>query len=215
MLQLEERNRRKYRWARLHWWLRMPGSHRAKENRQKMKENFSQGHQSLGCLWIWPLFLTCTYWSWALSLPWGNNTFTINQKTVMVYILLQCLANPPVFFQYASRGFWRYRLSWYMSQTIAKISAVSVHWCQRETQREKWRKQKKLNFQAMREHSRLGPQGLCPPALGGGSEESYSVWGAGCDQLMDFFVIGWLWGNWESVLSAFWFQPVLGLYACR
>ena len=37
-------------------------------------------------------------------------------------------------------------------------------------------------------HSRLVPQGLCPP-LRGGSEESYSVWGARRDQKEDFFFL--------------------------
>lgn len=34
------------------------------------------------------------------------------------------------------------------------------------------------------------------------------------DQLMDSFLIGWWWSNWESTSSAFWFQLVWGLCAC-
>ena len=35
----------------------------------------------------------------------------------------------------------------------------------------------------------------------------------GCDQLVDFLLIGWWWGKWESASSTFWFQPVWGLHA--
>ena len=35
-----------------------------------------------------------------------------------------------------------------------------------------------------------------------------------CDQLMDFLLVGWREGTWESASSTFWFQPVWGLCAC-
>ena len=48
----------------------------------------------------------------------------------------------------------------------------------------------------------------------GGSEESYSVQGAGHDRLVDILLTGWWGGNWKSASSTFWFQPVWGLRAC-
>ena len=36
----------------------------------------------------------------------------------------------------------------------------------------------------------------------------------GRDQLVDFLLIGWWWGKWESASSTFWFQLVWGLAAC-
>jgi len=47
----------------------------------------------------------------------------------------------------------------------------------------------------------------CAP-LRGGSEESYSVWGAGSDQLMDILQIGGWWSQWESGSLTFWFQQL-------
>ena len=35
-----------------------------------------------------------------------------------------------------------------------------------------------------------------------------------CGQLVDILLIGWWWGNWESIPSSFWFQPVWDLSAC-
>ena len=35
-----------------------------------------------------------------------------------------------------------------------------------------------------------------------------------CGQLVNILLIGWWWGNWESIPSSFWFQPVWDLSAC-
>ena len=52
-----------------------------------------------------------------------------------------------------------------------------------------------------------------PPLKGVVRTLSYAVQGAGCDQLMDNFLIGGWWGNWESAASTFWFQLFWDLYA--
>ena len=54
----------------------------------------------------------------------------------------------------------------------------------------------------------------CVTHPGIGSEESYSVQGTRCDQLMEILLTGWWWGNWELASPTFWFQPVWGLCAC-
>ena len=61
-------------------------------------------------------------------------------------------------------------------------------------------------------HSGLIPWKLCP-APGNDSEEFYSVQIARHDQLVDFPLIDWWWGNWESGSLTFWFQQVWDLHA--
>ena len=75
---------------------------------------------------------------------------------------------------------------------MAEISAT-LYTNAKQTRRDRVGGNRKSSFncQAKRGHSRLVPQGLCPPHLGGGGEESDSVWGAGRGQLMDSFLIGW------------------------
>ena len=68
-----------------------------------------------------------------------------------------------------------------------------------------------LIFRQRGEHSRLVPQGLWPPLEG--VVRSLTVFKfSRCDQLMNIFLIGWCWDNWESASSTFWFQLVWGLY---
>ena len=92
--------------------------------------------------------------------------------------------------------------------SVAKILAVFVPWHWIEMWIHSWRigeNRSSFNCQEKREHSGLVPHY---------SEESYSVQGAGHDQLLDTFLTGWWWGHWESVSSTFWFQQVWGLCAC-
>ena len=66
-----------------------------------------------------------------------------------------------------------------------------------------------------RGHSRLMPSKLCVPTWRGVVRSFTVMVQRGCDQLMDFLLIGWWWGKWESASSTFWFQPVWGLRACE
>ena len=66
--------------------------------------------------------------------------------------------------------------------------------------------------QAKREHSRLAFQKLCPPSPGGGSEEFYSVQGAGRGQLVDPSRTGWHQGEVSSIINLL-VSTSLGVYA--
>ena len=73
-----------------------------------------------------------------------------------------------------------------------------THAKQKSRERVGWNRKSSLNCQAKRKHSRLVPQGLCPPWRG--------KWGAlqcSRSRVMDIFLLGWWWANWESMSSTF------------
>ena len=75
-----------------------------------------------------------------------------------------------------------------------------------------------FDCQAKRGTQQASASRTVPPAAPrpsrGCSEESYSVWGAGRDQLTAIFLVAGWWGHWESASSTFWSQPLWGLCAC-
>ena len=96
-------------------------------------------------------------------------------------------------------------------------NSTSVNWYQIETWRQSlgWSKKGYLYcFARQRVPQRANALKIVCPALEVGSEESYSVQGAGSGQLMDILIGGW-WGNGESASSTYWFQPFWSLQACK
>ena len=92
-------------------------------------------------------------------------------------------------------------LGWDFCDHCQNLASVCWHWTESWRQSFGWSSKEELYcFARQRGQSGLVPSKLCPPA-GGGSEKSYSVQGAGHYQLLDTVVIGWWWGNWESVSS--------------
>ena len=62
-------------------------------------------------------------------------------------------------------------------------------------------------------HSGLMPSKLCPDLEGARRSFTVSIQ-RGPNQLVDILLIGWWWGNQESVSLTLWFPQVLGLLAC-
>ena len=97
-------------------------------------------------------------------------------------------------------------------------NSISINWYRIETWRQSlgWSKRGYLYcFARQRVPQRANALNTVYPTLGGGSEESYSVQGAGCGQLMDIFLIGGWGGSGESASSTYWFQHFWSLHACK